>query len=83
MLKRDHRRGPDRPDRHRVRVGSPRQLRRETSRVSVERLAAAMRQRRAALYRAVDRRASEMERGALALRVSTSARQDVTRRDVM
>src|SRR3569833_751612 len=69
----------DRPGGDRVCVALACDLRGAASGVQLRRLAGAMLHGRAALYRAMDRGASEVAGGALALRIPSHARQGVSR----
>src|SRR5690349_12689922 len=66
---------PDRPDYHRLCGAVADDLRRNTPGVFERRFAAPMRDGRAALYRTVGRRAPEMDRREMALRISAQQRQ--------
>src|ERR1700761_5363520 len=77
----DFRHGYDRPGHHGVCRALAQHVRREAFGVLRAILAAAMRDGGAALYRAMGRRASEMDRGEMALRISAQSGKDL-RRDV-
>src|SRR5262249_36070158 len=70
--------GRDIPDHHRLCRAPPDRLRGEESVVLRERVAAAMRHGGTALHRAMGGRASEVDRGEMALRISAQPREDLT-----